>query len=136
MTFPITATIVGAVLAYVLGALWYSPLLFANRWLAAMQATHPDFKPEPKPSIFVCTGITWIVSSVMFASLVVMTGYSGLPALMCIAVVVWIGFSLPPIVMTLLFEDRSFTVAWISAAYHLAAYVLMGTGHWLLSFFA
>jgi hypothetical protein len=133
MEFPYLGTIVGAVLAFFLGALWYSPVLFANRWEAAMRLTRPDFKPEPKPAIFIGCAVTWIVSATMFGSLVMMTGYDGkLASLLCIATVIWLGFSLPPIVMTILFEDRNLTVSAISAGYHLVAFALMAVAHWLL----
>jgi hypothetical protein len=98
-----------------------------------MQLTNPDFKPEPKPAIFAACGITWVVSSIMYASMVVMTGYDGsIASLSCIAVVCWMGFSLPPIVMTHIFEDRNMSVCWLSALYHLCAFVLMAGAHWLL----
>ena len=47
----IFAVLVGAVASMALGALWYSPLLFGNAWMAAIGKTHDQLGPAG-PAMF------------------------------------------------------------------------------------
>ena len=47
------ATGVGALLAYILGWLWYSPVLFLNRWLIGIGMTPEDAKQPPFAAMIV-----------------------------------------------------------------------------------
>ena len=75
------ATGVGALVAYILGWLWYSPLLFLNRWLVGIGLTPEDAKQPPVAAMAVqalgtfllawIVGLTAVTNSLMTCLLVV-----------------------------------------------------------------
>ena len=130
MEFPWIAAIVSGVLAYGLGALWYSPLLFGNSWMAAMGKSPDDMIMSPK--LYAICFVTWLLAGFMFTALVVMTGYTNLASLICIAIVGFLGFTVVPIIMANIFEGTRSRVSMISGSYHLSAYLLMALVNWVL----
>lgn len=62
------AIVVAAVVAFLLGGLWYSPLLFARQWMAA-HAHSPDDVARMKADAPRAYGISFVAFLVMAAIL-------------------------------------------------------------------
>jgi hypothetical protein len=124
------STIVSFVAAQFTGFLFYGPL-FGNIYLRALKDEKPELKMEDGKNAILISLIMWIISSIMFSTLVSMTGFKDFFDLVKLAVTVWLGFSVPSILFTVIFEHRSKIVAGISAGYLLTASILMAMSHWL-----
>ncbi|MDN3580021.1 DUF1761 domain-containing protein [Mucilaginibacter flavus] len=60
------AVVVAALSAFVVGGIWYSPVMFQKAWMAAAKVTQDEIKTGNKGKIF---GMTAIFSLVMAANL-------------------------------------------------------------------
>jgi hypothetical protein len=60
------AVFTGAAVYFILGALWYSPVLFANKWMALMEKSEDDFG-EPNPMLFVWSFILQFIGTLSLA---------------------------------------------------------------------
>ena len=76
------AVIVGAVLAYLLGWLWYSPVLFAKKWLEGIRIPVSDNTPMMPAMITQAVGtflLAWVIgitettNSIFTAGLIALT---------------------------------------------------------------
>jgi hypothetical protein len=123
------STVVSFVAAQFTGYLVYGPL-FGNIYVRALKADKPDIKIEDGKNAILISIFVWIVASLMFSALVSMTGFQDLVDLVKLAITVWLGFTVPSILFTVIFEERSKIVAGISAGYLLTASILMALSHW------
>jgi hypothetical protein len=119
------------VVRFVLGALWYSPLLFVRPWQAEAGQTDADMKarmPKALPGEL-------IGGAVMAFVLVHAIRYAGADTAVLGAVVGvlnWLGFMVVPSVSAVLFGSRSARIALIDNGYNLAGLIAMGAilGGW------
>ena len=75
MTLPVVnnvAVLVSGVVIFVLGGLWYSPVLFAKRWVALIGKTEEELKasagsmPTNYLLVFICGLVTaWVMALVV-----------------------------------------------------------------------
>lgn len=68
------AILVAVVAGQAVGALWYSPLLFANAWMKAIGTTLEKLKANPSKMPFVVSWITGIVLAITLAVVLRMLG--------------------------------------------------------------
>ena len=68
------AVLVVAAVAFGLGALWYSPVLFAKPWMAAIGKTAEEIKVESEgksmPLIYGQTFLAWLLTAFVMAHFV------------------------------------------------------------------
>ena len=57
------AVIVSAVLIFLLGGLWYSPLLFARQWMSAINKSEEELKKEAKPVNYLVAFMQGLISA-------------------------------------------------------------------------
>ncbi len=130
----IVVVLVAAVAAFVLGALWYSPLLFANAWVKAHGHTPEKLAqlqagaPKAYAVSFVAFIVMAAVLSMLLDHLGVVTAHQG--ALW--AAHIWLGFAATIGLMATLYSGARFSVWAIDAGYQLVYLVLMGAiiGGW------
>lgn len=135
------AVIVSAIVSFVLGGAWYSNVLFAKAWMAALGKTDADKEAMRKaaPKGFAAGLIGALIASLVLA---VFLSYArspgvGLPAGILGGAVVgflaWFGFLMTTGVSGAIFEGRSGKLVGINQGYNLIAYTLMGAilGIWL-----
>ena len=127
--FPIIPTIVSTVLAGGLGALWYGPL-FGDAWLRAVGKTKEEIGESAKPIIIAMA--TWLVSAIVYSTLVSVHDIAGLGALIQLSALGWVGFGLVPTVLAVTFQEKSPSFLWIDGAYHLCGWTLMAIAHAVL----
>jgi len=119
---------VAALAVLVLGALWYSPLLFGDVWVRAHGYT-PEQVAEMQKSGLKTFGLAGVCYLVMGAVLSVLMGKAGVASVgagVRLSVLCWVGFAATLGLTAHLFSDTPLTVYFIDTAYQLAYLVVMG----------
>src|ERR1700681_4134536 len=126
--------LVAAVVMFMLGGLWYSPVLFAKKWLALQGRSEEQERAQAAAanmplmyiSAFVCSLITAIVMAHILAHMasIMPTGavhgaFFGFMA--------WLGFVAPTTYATAMFSGKPKQLWLIDSTYYLVSFVLAGT---------
>ena len=133
MTIPALnylAVLVAGVLIFMLGGLWYSPVLFAKPWMAQMGKTEADFKAHAAGTnmaanygaVFLCGLITAWALAVVVYGLNATTAIAGAS----VAALCWLGFAAATSYGTSLFSMGRSGLWMINTAYNLVAFVVAG----------
>jgi Protein of unknown function (DUF1761) len=127
------AVFVAAVVMFMLGGLWYSPLLFAKKWIALQGKTEEQARAEAAAanmplmyiSAFVCSLITALVMAHILAHMasIMPTGavhgaFFGLMA--------WLGFVAPTTYATALFSGKPKQLWLIDVMYYFVSFAVAG----------
>lgn len=126
------AILVATLSTFVIGALWYSPLLFVNKWMELNGFTHESLKKNSRP-MPVIMGVSFLTSLVAAFALAMFLGPKsdfafGLFAGLMIGIF-WIGTSR---FNSVLYEKQNLTLFFIQAGYDVVTYAIMGAiiGAW------
>lgn len=126
---------VASIAAFLLGGLWYSPVLFGKAWVKAHGYTDEKVAEMQKGAgrayamAFVGNLLMTFVLSVLIRSL----GVNGVLGGVHLALLCWFGFSVPISLSTWAFSDNKPFVLWmIDASYQLVYMAIMGAilGAW------
>jgi hypothetical protein len=118
------AIIVAALSAFALGGLWYSPLLFVNRWMHETGITEESVRESNMVQIFGLSAVLALVASFFLAMFLGKGTGGGMGALA--GFMAGFGWVLTFIGITYLFERKSFAHFLINASYAVASMTLMG----------
>src|SRR6202171_6823876 len=124
MPFPAVnflAVLVAAVVMFILGGLWYSPVLFVKKWVALQGKTEEQMRAEAASanmplmyiSAFVCSLITAIVMAhilVHIASIIPTGAVHGA----FFGFMAWLGFVAPVALATAMFSGKPKQADWKS----------------------
>ena len=107
-----------------LGAIWYSPLLFAKKWQAGARLADSDLAGANMALIFGTAFLLSLIAAFVFA-LFLGRGMELGPAVAAGAAagICWVGASFG---ISYLFERKSFTFWLINAGYHAIQFTLFG----------
>lgn len=128
--FNFPAVIVAALSSFLIGGLWYSPILFAKAWMAEVGLTEEQTRQARMGRVF---GLSALASLVMAFNLAAFLGAKATWSFGLFAGLAtglgWVAMSLGVIY---LFEQRSFKLWLINSGYQVVAYTVMGTilGAW------
>jgi uncharacterized protein YneF (UPF0154 family) len=123
------AVVVAAVIAFAIGGLWYSPLLFAKQWVKAHGYTEERIKEMQKGASkayaisIVCQLLIALAIAVLVSYLHLARCVQGLK----LGLLIWAGFAVPLGLMATMFTDRKMTVFAIDAGYQLVYLLIMGS---------
>jgi hypothetical protein len=114
----------------VLGALWYSPVLFAEPWMRAVGRTREELGAAQLG--YALSAIGAIVSSYVLARIVKWAEVDDLWNGALIGIFVWAGFVATVLAVTTYFGGRPRALWLINGGYQLVSLVLMGAllGAW------
>jgi hypothetical protein len=116
----------GASIAYfVLGALWYSPLLFANSWMSLLGRTREELQGGSKLAYLYCF-ILIFMNVCVLSGIIYLTATSGAVAGMQTALITGLGLVATTFAINYLFQMRPVKLYLIDAGYHLAGMALAG----------
>lgn len=118
------AILVSAVLAQVIGALWYSKYLFADVWMKHVKIDFKKMKPEVTPFI-----VAFVGALVMAYVLSYMVDYAEALSVLdglIVAAWIWLGFVFTPEVISSQFNKKPFELVLIDTGHYLAVLVMMG----------
>ena len=122
------AVLVTGILIFMLGGLWYSPALFAKKWISLMGKSDEDLKaasrsmPLNYAAVFVCALLTAFTLAIIlnhFTELSVLRGAA-------VGAVCWLGFAGATSFGTSLFSMQPKTLWLINSGYNLASFVIDG----------
>lgn len=124
------AVITAAVSTFVIGGLWYSPLLFHKPWMAANGFTDDDLRKGNTGAIF---GFAFVFALVMAYNLAAFLEAPGTTtawgATAGLLAAIWVVLGIATVA---LFERRPWSYTFINGGYWIVSFVVMGTiiGAW------
>lgn len=125
------AVVIAALATFVVGGLWYSPLLFAKPWMRVNGFSEADLQRQSKARAFGGSAGFALVMSLNLALFLAdeKTDLTWGLAAGGLAGVGWVAAGLG---MTALFENRSWTYIAINGGYHVVSFLVMGAilGAW------
>jgi hypothetical protein len=122
---PWLAIIVATVVSFLLGGLWYSPVLFGPAWKREVTLHEPSFAPQSKPGIYVVDFFLTLLSTSILSFC--LAPHPGLLYGAVAGAVVGIGWVAPSIAVDLLFQGKSFKLFCITAGYHIVRFLIAGS---------
>lgn len=124
------AVLVTGVLIFVLGGLWYSPVMFTKRWIALQGKTMDQMKMEAStanmPLMYLSAFIGALVIAYVMAVLISRLAPGNLPAALHLAFFSWLGFAAATSYTTYLFSGRSKQLWLIDSGYNLVSFLIAG----------
>jgi hypothetical protein len=119
--FAIAAAVVSA---FVIGGLWYSPLMFVNSWLKMSGVDRQVFNAGLRKALlgdlFSATATALVLNQVIGWS-----GATGIASSLLAALVVWTGFVASALMAQMTYEHRPFAFFAISSGYRLVTLEVM-----------
>lgn len=120
------AVFVAALSSFVIGAVWYSPILFAKVWMRENGFSEEDMKNANMGKIF---GLSFLLALVMAFNLAAFLAEPAEPNLawgMTAGALAGIGWVAAAIGIIYLFERRSLKLFLINAGYQTVTFIVMG----------
>ena len=121
---------VAAIAAFVVGGLWYSPMLFARPWMKAM-GYDPDDKQKCEEMkkgagpLYAMALLTGLVTAAVLAKFLSVMGTSQPLYGMKIAFAAWLGFVATTQLTGTLFGKKPIALFFIDAGHQLVGYMVM-----------
>jgi hypothetical protein len=125
----ILAVIVAAVATFALGAVWYSPMLFAKQWMQAHGYTPDKLEAMKKRGLtraYAVSALCYLVMAYVLALLASYTQAASFAQGLWLGFLAWLGFAAPIGLTANMFSDNPIAVWVIDAGYQLAYLLLMG----------
>jgi len=120
------AVLVSAVILWVLGAVWYSPALFAKPWMAALRIT-PD--PSKKKGLLVGMVASFVgdfILAFVLDHIILWSNAGRVHGGAFVGFIVWLGFFAAPNLPQGIYENRPFKLFAINNAYWLVGLIIVG----------
>jgi hypothetical protein len=122
------AVAVAAVVAFIIGGLWYSPLLFARLWVKAHGYTDEQVKEMQKDATK-AYAVTLVCDFLIALAIAVLVSYIHMERCvqgLKLGLLIWAGFAFPLGLTASMFSEKRITVFYIDTAYQFVYLVLMG----------
>lgn len=122
------AVLVAALVQMVIGAVWYSPLLFGKAWLTMMNFTKESMEANKKKAQrgYLLMMLSAVVMCYVLAHFVSYVGATTALAGALTGVWVWLGFVATVTLGGFLWEGKSFKLYLLNVAYWLVTLILTG----------
>lgn len=120
------AILVSGIMLWILGAIWYSPALFAKPWIEILGIKKGEGKPSGLMLGMVASFIGDLVLSFILAHLLFWANATGFKNGCVLGVLVWIGFIASPNLPQGIYERRPFKLFSINSGYWLLGLFLAG----------
>lgn len=127
----ITVVIAG-IFSMGLGFLWYSPAMFGSRWMKEMNHTPEELDalkkkngPKGMTKMYVVGFILALTTAYVISGLLNSTIVVGFSGLFCMAFSMWVAFSMPVALNSVLYGKDSIMLFVINSGYQLAIITLV-----------
>jgi hypothetical protein len=123
------AAVVAAILTMVLGAVWYSPVLFAKQWVAAQGHTPEalaQMKGKGMVRVYTVSFICYLVMAHVVALLASYTQAATFAQGLWLGFLLWLGFAATIGLTGHMFSSKPIAAWVIDAGYQLAYLLIMG----------
>lgn len=125
--FPYIETFISALLAFLLGLIWYHPKTLGTKWMDARGKSDTDIDNTTFP--FVVTFMLWIIAAVFFSFLAGFHDLDSPQAYIALSSLLWVAFSMPPTLMGSFYTGYPFQAVAIDSSYQLAGYYIFAFTH-------
>jgi len=115
-----------AILLWILGAVWYSPALFAKKWMQLIGVTRGAGKRDGLLLGMTASFFGDLVMSFIVANILVWANITGFQRGAVLGVLLWIGFIAAPNLPQGLYEKRPFKLFAINSGYWLVGLLIVG----------
>lgn len=122
------AVIVGALIYFVLGALWYSPAFLGRRWQRSIGWDPEQRPPEMKMTTYLVPGLAYLVMAVAVGLLAEATGTDTIGEGLVLGIVLGIGLSLMHTLVDATFDPNKpepWTWFAINGSYHALGLIIV-----------
>ncbi len=122
------AVLVSAIATFVLGGLWYSPILFGKLWMKTRGHSESQLEAM-KQSVnraYLVSFLCYIFMAVAFSALVSFTGVSTPIQGIGLGILIWVGFAATIGLTGNMFSQDKISAYLIDSGYQLAYLILMG----------
>ena len=122
------AVIISALVAFIIGGLWYSPILFGNAWMKSSGMIEKDIKKQKSKGMgkmYFIGFLMALVTAYILSHFVQYVGVSTFYDALELACWIWLGFIAPISLGVVLWEGKSFKFYLINVAYNLVSLALM-----------
>lgn len=122
------AVLVSAIVAYFIGAFWYSPALFGNAWMKSGGMSQKDINKAKKKGmgkLYFIGFIGTLVMAFVLAHFVQYVGAESFNDAMMLAFWIWLGFFVPVMIGSVLWENKSVKFYLINVVYQLVSLEVM-----------
>lgn len=120
------AILVSGILLWVLGAIWYSPALFAKPWMALLGIKKEEGKRDGLLLGMTASFIGDLILSFVLAHIIMWSHTTGYARGGVAGVLVWMGFIAAPSLPQGLYEKRPFKLFAINGGYWLVGLFIVG----------
>jgi hypothetical protein len=116
--------VVASLLAFGLGGLWYSPLMFSNLWLRESKVNPQEMKSGHGKKVYLLSFICTLISALAFSAC--LGSSPGLAYALRAGLIVGVFFIGMNFWINYLFSGRSHTLFFIDAGYHVVQFLAYG----------
>lgn len=120
------AIFIAGLVPMAIGMLWYSPLLFAKKWMSLVGKTEEEIRKEGRGKAYALSLVTSMIMAFVLEYFVMYTGSFDMRSGMRLGFIVWIGFVATTSYASVLFESRPKGLYLINAGYNLVSLLIMG----------
>jgi hypothetical protein len=128
--FAVLKTLVAAIVAFVLGVLWYHPKIMGNSLNDALSEQELNYKAPPY--IYLICFLLWVVASCVYTFLVNFLMPPKFSAMLGLSTFLWVGFVLPSVLMSGLFIGKKLMAMAVDSSCFLAGLYLFAVVHYVL----
>jgi uncharacterized protein DUF1761 len=123
------AVIVGALIYFILGAAWYSPVLFAKPWQRSIGWDPAQQPPQQNPLTYVVPAVAYLVIGVATGMIAKATGSDTLGEGIVLGLITGVGYALALTLVGAFFSPTSpqpMVLFAITGAYNLIGFLILG----------
>lgn len=124
-TVDLTAVVIAAVVAMIIGAIWYSPKVFGHTWMRLIGRNKEELRQGAMAAYlwqFVVTLVMAFILAEVIGAMGSFTAADGVAT----GFLMWLGFIAPVMIGSIIFEQRSWKLFMITAGHSLVSLVVMG----------
>ena len=120
------AILVSAIILWILGAIWYSPALFAKPWMQILGLKKEENKKSFLYLGMIASFVGDVLLSFVLAHIIVWSHATGFWWGALVGILVWFGFFASPSLPQSLYEGRPFKLFAINSGYWLLGLFIVG----------
>ena len=120
------AVLVSAVIIFLLGGLWYSPVLFAKPWMSAINKSEEELKKDAKRTNYLVAFMQGLISAYILAIFISWAQAATLGSGVWIGFMCWFGFAGTTSLVHNIFAGRHLKLWIIDSGYTLISFIIAG----------
>ncbi len=120
------AVLVAAIANMIIGALWYSPVLFGTSWMGLVGKTEEDLRKDSSPIPYIIAFVSSLVMAFVLSHIIDYVYADSLIEGMQTGFWIWMGFTATTFAANYAFQRQSTKLYLIDALYYLVGLLVMG----------